>query len=193
MTEGSGPPDFSRRFSLLTFAPLVVAVAIGGAFYWGMKTGTDTLPSALIGRPVPEFTLPPIDGRQDGLATADLKGQVSLVNVWASWCVPCRAENPVLVSLARRGTVPIFGLNYKDTAKDALAFLAELGDPFARIGADTSGRVAIDWGIYGVPETYVIDADGTIAFRQVGPIDQKILDEVILPIVARLQAGKAAK
>ena len=193
MTEGSGPPDFSRRFSLLTFAPLVVAVAIGGAFYWGMKTGTDTLPSALIGRPVPAFTLPPIDGRQDGLATADLKGQVSLVNVWASWCVPCRAENPVLVSLARRGAVPIFGLNYKDTAKDALAFLAELGDPFARIGADTSGRVAIDWGIYGVPETYVIGADGTIAFRQVGPIDQKTLDEVILPIVARLQAGKAAK
>ena len=193
MTEGSGPPGFSRRFSLLTFVPLVVAVAIGIAFYWGMKAGTDTLPSALIGRPVPEFTLPPIDGRQDGLATADLKGQVSLVNVWASWCVPCRAENPVLVSLARRGTVPIFGLNYKDTAKDALAFLAELGDPFARIGADTSGRVAIDWGIYGVPETYVIGADGTIAFRQVGPIDQKILDEVILPIVARLQAGKVIK
>ena len=193
MTEGSGPPGFSRRFSLLTFVPLVVAVAIGTAFYWGMKAGTDTLPSALIGRPVPEFTLPPIDGRQDGLATADLKGQVSLVNVWASWCVPCRAENPVLVSLARRGTVPIFGLNYKDTAKDALAFLAELGDPFARIGADSSGRVAIDWGIYGVPETYVIGADGTIAFRQVGPIDQKILDEVILPIVARLQAGKVIK
>ena len=86
-----------------------------------------------------------------------------------------------------------YGLNYKDTAKDALAFLAELGDPFARIGADTSGRVAIDWGIYGVPETYVIGADGTIAFRQVGPIDQKILDEVILPIVARLQAGKVIK
>ena len=193
MTEGSGPPDFSRWSSLLTLAPLVVAVAIGGAFYWGMKTSTDTLPSALIGRPVPEFTLPPIDGRQDGLATSDLKGQVSLVNVWASWCVPCRAENPLLVSLSNRGTVPIFGLNYKDKAQDALAFLAELGDPYARIGADTLGRVAIDWGIYGVPETYVIDADGTIAFRQVGPIDQKILDEVILPIVARLQAGKGTK
>ena len=193
MTDGADPPKAARRFSLLAFVPMVVAVAIGAAFYWGMRTGTDTLPSALIGRPVPDFILPPIEGRQDSLATADLKGKVSLVNVWASWCVPCRAENPLLVDLAKRGIVPIYGLNYKDKAKDALAFLSELGDPFMRIGADTDGRVAIDWGIYGVPETYLIDAEGRIAFRQVGPIDSKILENVILPAVARLQVENVVK
>lgn len=193
MTEGSDPPSRARQFSLLAFVPVIVAVAIGAAFYRGLQTRTDTLPSALIGSPVPDFVLPPIEGRQDGLATADLRGQVSLVNVWASWCVPCRAENPLLVELAMRGTVPIYGLNYKDKARDALAFLSELGDPFTRIGADTAGRVSIDWGIYGVPETYVIDAAGRIAYRQVGPITHRILAEDILPVVARLQAGKEAK
>ena len=192
MTDRSDPKNSARRRSLLTFVPIVVAAAVGAVFYWGMKTGSDTLPSALIGRPVPDFKLPPIEGRQDGFDTADLQGKVSLVNVWASWCVPCRAENPLLVALSKRGIVPIYGLNYKDKAKDALGFLAELGDPFTRIGADIAGRVAIDWGVYGVPETYVIDAEGRIVYRQVGPVDQKILDEKILPIVARLQAGKAA-
>ena len=192
MTDRSDPKNSARRRSLLTFVPIVVAAAVGAVFYWGMKTGSDTLPSALIGRPVPDFNLPPIEGRQDGFDTADLQGKVSLVNVWASWCVPCRAENPLLVALSKRGIVPIYGLNYKDKAKDALGFLAELGDPFTRIGADIAGRVAIDWGVYGVPETYVIDAEGRIVYRQVGPVDQKILDEKILPIVARLQAGKAA-
>ena len=186
-------PSRARHFGLLAFVPVVVVVAIGAALYWGLQTGTDTLPSTLIGRPVPEFALPPIDGRQDGLATADLRGQVALVNVWASWCVPCRAENPLLVELAKRGTVPIYGLNYKAKAKDALAFLSELGDPFTRIGADTAGRVSIDWGIYGVPETYVIDAEGRIAYRQAGPITRKILAEDILPVVARLQAVKDAE
>ena len=192
MTDRSDPKNSARRRSLLTFVPIVVAAAVGAVFYWGMKTGSDTLPSALIGRPVPDFNLPPIEGRQDGFDTADLQGKVSLVNVWASWCVPCRAENPLLIALSKRGIVPIYGLNYKDKAKDALGFLAELGDPFTRIGADIAGRVAIDWGVYGVPETYVIDAEGRIVYRQVGPVDQKILDEKILPIVARLQAGKAA-
>ena len=192
MTDRSDPKNSARRRSLLTFVPIVVAAAVGAVFYWGMKTGSDTLPSALIGRPVPDFNLPPIEGRQDGFDTADLQGKVSLVNVWASWCVPCRAENPLLVALSKRGIVPIYGLNYKDKAKDALGFLAELGDPFTRIGADIAGRVAIDWGVYGVPETYVIDAEGRIVYRQVGPVDQKILDEKILAIVARLQAGKAA-
>ncbi|MEO6298878.1 MAG: DsbE family thiol:disulfide interchange protein [Paracoccaceae bacterium] len=193
MTDGADPPNPARRFSLLTFVPVVVAVAIGGAFYWGIKISTDTLPSTLIGRPVPDFVLPPIEGRQDGLANADLRGKVSLVNVWSSWCVPCRAENPLLVALSKSGIVPIYGLNYKDKAKDALGFLAQFGDPYRQIGADTSGRVAVDWGIYSVPETYVIDADGRIAFRQVGPIDSNILDDGILPMVARLQAGDVVK
>ena len=193
MTDNAEAPNRRQRSSLLMLVPLVVASVIGGVFYWGLHNRSDQLSSALIGRPVPVFALPPIEGRHDGLATPDLEGQVSMVNVWASWCVPCRAENPLLVELAARGIVPIFGLNYKDNAKDALAFLSELGDPFTRIGADTSGRVSIDWGIYGVPETYVIDAGGRIAYRQVGPITRKILAEDILPVVARLQAGKVAK
>jgi cytochrome c biogenesis protein CcmG/thiol:disulfide interchange protein DsbE len=140
---------------------------------------------------VPEFALPPIDGRLDGLSSNDLMGHVSLVNVWASWCVPCRAENPLMVELSETGEVPIYGINYKDAAGEAQAFLDELGDPFTRIGADRDGRVAIDWGVYGVPETYVIDAEGRIAFKHVGPFNRQILNEEILPLVRRLQEEAA--
>ena len=136
---------------------------------------------------MPEFTLPPIEGRDDGLSSADLRGQVSLVNVWASWCVPCRAENPLMVELSKTGEVPIYGINYKDKAGEALAFLDELGDPFTRIGADLSGRVAIDWGVYGIPETFVIDAAGRVAYKHVGPFNRQILEEDILPVVRKLQ------
>ncbi|MFC4670759.1 DsbE family thiol:disulfide interchange protein [Seohaeicola nanhaiensis] len=167
--------------------PLAIFAGIGAAFYWGLFNNDDRLPSALIGRPMPEFTLPPIEGREDGLASTDLTGQVSLVNVWASWCVPCRAENPLMVELAETGEVPIYGINYKDAAAEARAFLDELGNPFTRIGADRDGRVAIDWGVYGVPETYVIDAAGRIAFKHVGPFNRQILNEEILPLVRRLQ------
>lgn len=193
MTEGAQTPRRAKRFSLLAAFPAVVAIMLGTAFYWGLYNTNDVLPSTLIGRPVPEFVLPPIQGRQDGLTTGNLKGRVSLVNVWASWCVPCRAENPLMVELEKSGTVPIFGINYKDRADQALAFLRELGDPFTRIGADVSGRVAIDWGVYGVPETYVIDADGRIAFKHVGPFTRQILENEILPVVARLQAASAGK
>ena len=182
-----------RGGRLLILLPITVMAALGATFYWGLYNNDDRLPSTLIGRPVPDFVLPPIEGREDGLASADLKGQVSLVNVWASWCVPCRAENPLMVELAATGLVPIHGINYKDRPADALDFLAELGDPFTRIGADVSGRVAIDWGVYGVPETYVIDAEGRIAYKHVGPFTRQILREQILPVVARLQAGEAVR
>ena len=115
-------------------------------------------------------------------------GRPLVLVYWASWCVPCRTENPLLVDLAEAGTVPIYGINYKDDAEEALGFLEELGDPFTRIGADRSGRVAIDWGVYGVPETYIIDAEGRIAYKHVGPFDQASLEEDILPVVRRLQA-----
>lgn len=193
MTDASHIPPHRHRFNLLAAIPILVAAATGVAFYLGLYNSSDVLPSALIGRPVPEFVLPPISGRQDGLSSTDLKGRVSLVNVWASWCVPCRAENPLLVGLAKAGTVPIFGINYKDRAEAARAFLRELGDPFARIGADVSGRVAIDWGVYGVPETYVLDAGGHIAFKHVGPLTRQILDNEILPVIARLQLGGTAE
>ena len=118
-----------RRGRLLALLPLAVFGLLGAAFYWGLWNNDDRLPSTLIGKPIPEFALPPIEGRQDGLASANLQGQVSLVNVWASWCVPCRTENPLLVDLAEAGTVPIYGINYKDDAEEALGFLDELGDP----------------------------------------------------------------
>lgn len=180
-----------RRMPFLALIPVVVMAGLGAAFYWGLYNRSDRLPSTLIGRPVPEFSLPPIDGRSDGLATADLRGQVSLVNFWASWCVPCRAEMPLLVELAAAGTVPVFGINYKDGPAEARALLAELGDPYTRIGADNDGRVAIDWGVYGLPETFVVDAEGRIAYKHVGPFNRQMLEQQILPVVARLQAGEA--
>jgi len=172
--------------------PLAVFGLLAAAFYWGLWNNDDRLPSTLIGKPVPEFALPPIEGRQDGLSSADLQGQVSLVNVWASWCVPCRTENPLLVELAKAGTVPIYGINYKDDPEEALAFLEELGDPFTRIGADRSGRAAIDWGVYGLPETFVIDAEGRIAYKHVGPFDRRALEDDIVPVVRRLQAERGS-
>src|SRR5690606_16548335 len=114
------------------------------------------LPSTLISKPVPDFALPPVKGRTLGLSSTDLKGEVSLVNVFASWCVACRAEHPLFMKLAAQGTVPLHGLNYKDQPDDAAKWLDSLGDPYTRTGADISGRVAIDWGVYGVPETFVI-------------------------------------
>lgn len=182
----------SRRGRLLALLPLAVFGLLAAAFYWGLWNNDERLPSTLIGKQVPEFALPPIEGRHDGLSSADLQGQVSLVNVWASWCVPCRTENPLLVELAEAGTVPIYGINYKDDPEEALAFLEELGDPFTRIGADRSGRAAIDWGVYGLPETFVIDAEGRIAYKHVGPFDRRVLEDDILPVVRRLQSERGS-
>jgi len=181
-----------RGSRLVLLLPLAVFGLLGAAFYWGLWNNDDRLPSTLIDKAVPEFALAPIEGRQDGLSSADLQGQVSLVNVWASWCVPCRMENPLLVELAAAGILPIYGINYKDAPEEALAFLNELGDPFTRIGADRSGRVAIDWGVYGLPETFVIDAEGRIAYKHVGPFDRRALEKDILPVVRRLQAERSS-
>jgi cytochrome c biogenesis protein CcmG/thiol:disulfide interchange protein DsbE len=181
-----------RRLSPLALLPLAIFAALGAAFYWGLWNKDDRLPSTLTGKPVPEFTLPPIEGRAEGLATEHLRGEVSIVNVWASWCVPCRVEMPLLVELAATGTVPIHGINHKDAPDAALAFLEELGDPYARIGADRNGRVSIEWGVYGLPETFVVDATGRIAYKHVGPFNRRSLERDILPVVRRLQAeGKS--
>ncbi|GAD57550.1 DsbE family thiol:disulfide interchange protein [Limimaricola cinnabarinus] len=171
--------------------PAALFAALAAAFYWGLMNSDDRLPSALIGRAVPEFDLPPIEGRDDGLSSADLQGEVSIVNVWASWSVPCRVEVPLLVELAARGTVPIHDINDKDAPDPpdaALAFLDETGDPYTRIGADRSGHASIDWGVYGLPETFVIDAQGRIAYKHVGPFDRRSLEQDILPVVRRLQS-----
>lgn len=185
-----GTRDAARPVAgrLIAIIPLAIAAVLGAAFYWGLWNKDDRLPSTLIGRAVPEFALPPIEGRENGLSSADLRGEVSIVNVWASWCVPCRVEMPLLVELAATGTVPIHGINYKDAPDAALGFLAELGDLYTRIGADRTGRVSIDWGVYGLPETFVIDASGRIAYKHVGPFNRRSLEEDILPVVRRLQA-----
>jgi len=157
---------------------------VAGYFAVGLTRDPGTLPSALLNKPAPEFALPPLNPDKPGLATADLKGAPVLVNVWASWCVPCRAEHPILIRLARE--VPVLGFNYKDKTEDARRFLAELGDPYAKIGTDPTGRAAIDWGVYGVPETFVVDAEGRIRHRHVGPLTDRVVAETIRPLLKSL-------
>ena len=194
MTNTGQDRPLRSRFSFPAWGMIPVAAsALLGVFAWSLQHHSEVLPSVMVGKPVPQFVLPAIIGRAEGFQTADLNGQVALVNIFASWCVPCRAEHPVISELARSGVVPIYGINYKDKAPDALAWLKELGDPYAKIGADTDGRVAIEFGAYGVPETYVVGADGTIAYRVVGPITQATVDQTLLPLIRGLQltAGKA--
>ncbi len=189
MTETHGQePVARRRISVLVVVPLL-ALALMALFGWGLRNGSDALPSALIGKPVPTFDLPPVLGRAQGFATKDLLRHVSLVNVFASWCVPCRVEHPVFMAFSSTNEVPLYGMNYKDPPEQARAWLDDLGDPYARIGADRDGRAGIEWGVYGVPETYIVAADGTIAYRHVGPVSQAILNDTLLPIVWRLKTS----
>lgn len=185
MTTARSTPSGRRK--LLFLIPVAAFAGVAVIFAIGLKRDPSIVPSALIGKPVPSFALPPVKGRTLGLTTADLKGDVSLVNVFASWCIECRAEHPLLMRLARERTVPLYGFNYKDKPDDAARWLDTMGDPYARTGADLDGRVAIDFGVYGVPETFVIDREGRIAFKQIGPITPKVLDETILPLVERLR------
>ena len=187
LPAGTPAGEGLTRRRLLYAAPLVAFAGLAVAFGWGLTRNPQELPSALIGKPVPTFSLPPVQGRELGLSSADLKGEVSLVNVFASWCVACRAEHPLFLQLAATKVVPIHGLNYKDAPQDAAEWLDRLGDPYTRTGADRDGRVAIDWGVTGVPETFVIGADGVIAYKQVGPVTRKALDETILPLMDRLR------
>jgi cytochrome c biogenesis protein CcmG/thiol:disulfide interchange protein DsbE len=176
-----------RRRNVLAFLPLAVAAVPAMVLAWGLTRDPSNLPSALIGKAVPDFALPPVEGRTLGLSSTDLKGEVSLVNVFASWCVACLEEHPLFMKLAAQGTVPLHGLNYKDQPDDAAKWLDSLGDPYTRTGADISGRVAIDWGVYGVPETFVIGADGRVAYKHIGPVSEEALAGTILPVVEELR------
>ena len=153
----------------------------------GLTQDPSLLPSALIGKQVPDFDLPPVKGRTLGLSSKNLYGEVSLVNVFASWCVACREEHPVFMKLAESKAVPLHGLNYKDAPEDAARWLNTMGDPYTRTGADLDGRVAIDWGVYGVPETFVVGSDGHIAHKHIGAVTEQALNETILPLVERLR------
>ncbi len=176
-----------NRLRLAGYIPLLVFLVMAVFFAIGLTMNPRDIPSPLIGKPVPEFSLPPVQGPTLGLSSAELRGQVSLVNVFASWCVACSEEHPVLMRLSESGIVPIHGLNYKDKPDDAQAWLNQLGDPYTRTGADISGRVEIDWGVYGVPETFVIDRDGIIVHKHIGPITPEALRDTIMPIITKLQ------
>lgn len=174
---------------ILYLLPVLLFVALAGYFGTALLSGRDpqTLPSALIDKPAPAFTLAGIGGGK-GLSLAALAGHVAVVNFYASWCVPCRIEHPVLMRLAGEG-IALYGINYKDKTADALALLRDTGNPYAAIGADRDGRVFIDFGAYGVPETYVIDKTGRIRQRFVGPLTGEIVDRELLPLLRQLEAS----
>lgn len=187
--EASLPSQPIKRRQLLYFLPAVLFLIVAIVVAWFMLSGRDpqAIPSALLNRPAPEFTLPPPQGLDTGFGRKDLIGQVTVVNVFASWCTPCLAEHPYIMQLSKTPGVRVFGLNYKNKDDQAVAWLDRHGNPYARVGADRDGRVAIDWGVYGVPETFVVDRTGVICLKKVGPVTPKILADEILPLVKALQ------
>jgi cytochrome c biogenesis protein CcmG/thiol:disulfide interchange protein DsbE len=166
--------------------PLGIFLAIAFFLWRGLYLNPRDVPSPLIGKAVPQFNVPVLADSSKTLSSAELKGKVYLLNVWGSWCVSCRDEHPVLVELAKRGSLPIYGLNWKDKQDEALAWLARFGDPYVLSGVDRDGKVAIDFGVYGAPETYLVDREGIVRFKQTGPLTSKILEEKILPLAAKL-------
>jgi cytochrome c biogenesis protein CcmG, thiol:disulfide interchange protein DsbE len=172
---------------LLYLLPIAIFIVLVGYFALALKPGRDPslLPSALIDKPAPDFALAGLDGAP-GLTRDGLKGQVVLVNFFASWCVPCRAEHPLLMRIAEEEHVPLYGIAYKNKPEDAAQFLDRLGNPYRRVGLDLSGHVGIDFGVYGVPETYIIDKTGHIRYRYVGPLTAGALEHELLPRVKEL-------
>ena len=167
--------------------PLGIFLVLAVFLAIGLNLNPREVPSPLIDKPAPDFQLPQLHETSRTLAPQDMKGKVWIFNVWASWCVACLEEHPLLVELSKRNLVPIVGLNYKDNRAEALQWLQKRGDPYTLSAEDAEGRVGIDYGVYGVPETYVIDKEGVIRFKRIGPVTPKVLDEQILPLVKRLQ------
>ncbi len=167
--------------------PLVAFVILVSFLLVGLNLNPRKIPSPLIGKPAPTFQLQQLHDSEKTLASKDNLGKVWLLNVWASWCASCREEHPLLVQLANSGVVPIYGLNYKDKRELALQWLDQFGDPYTLSIVDSDGRVGIDYGVYGVPETYIIDKAGVIQYKQIGPVTVDVLEETILPLVRDLQ------
>jgi cytochrome c biogenesis protein CcmG/thiol:disulfide interchange protein DsbE len=168
--------------------PLAIFIVLAGFLGVGLKLNPREVPSPLVDKPAPAFSLPLLKDPAVQLAAEQMKGQVWVLNVWASWCVPCLAEHPYVTQMARSSGAQVIGLNYKDKPADATAWLARHGDPYASIVADRDGRVGIDYGVYGVPETFVIDKAGVIRFKQIGPITPEALRDKLLPLIKRLNA-----
>ncbi|HBB86897.1 MAG TPA: DsbE family thiol:disulfide interchange protein [Blastocatellia bacterium] len=166
--------------------PLVLFILLVAFLAIGLRHDPHEVPSPLIDKPAPAFQLAQLKDPSRTFSAADMRGKVWLLNVWASWCVTCRDEHPLLLQYARSGALPIYGLNYKDKREDALSWLGELGDPYVLSVSDNDGRVGIDYGVYGAPETYLIDRDGVIRFKQIGPVTPDIWQEKILPLAQQL-------
>jgi cytochrome c biogenesis protein CcmG/thiol:disulfide interchange protein DsbE len=174
--------------SLRFLLPLALFVALVALLFFGLGTDPRKVPSPLVGKPVPQFTLPTLQDPKRTVSDADLRGRVSLVNVWFSTCVSCRAEHRQLMAIAKESGVQIVGLNWKDDKPDALQMLRQFGNPYHVVAFDEDGRVGIDWGVYGAPETFIIDRKGVIRYKQIGPIDQAVWQETLRPIVDQLKA-----
>jgi cytochrome c biogenesis protein CcmG, thiol:disulfide interchange protein DsbE len=167
--------------------PFIVFVVLVIFLFVGLNLDPREVPSPLVGKPAPAFTLPQLDNPKIMFSPQEMKGKVWLFNVWASWCVACEAEHPVLLELSKLNIVPVYAMDYKDKREDALAILSQRGNPYAKTVSDADGRVGIDYGVYGVPETYVIDKQGIIRYKQIGPVTPQNLRKIILPLVAELE------
>jgi len=193
----SGDASKKRGFPVLVLLPLVIFAALAGLFLFQLTMGNDPqkIPSALINKPAPDFTLSAVENiSKDGVpvpgfSREDLLGKVSVVNVFASWCGPCRQEHPLLEDLAKVDGIQLLGINYKDKPENARRFLGSLGNPYSRIGVDSAGRTAIEWGVYGVPETFVVDKEGMIRYKFIGPLDPSSYKDVFLPELSKVIAA----
>jgi cytochrome c biogenesis protein CcmG/thiol:disulfide interchange protein DsbE len=196
-TEQQQAANKPRSRFALALIPLVIflgfAAVAGKMLYDQDVNGRDVsaIPSALLGKKAPSLSLPPLEGANlAALTDGAVTGKLTLVNVFASWCIPCRQEHPILKTLANEGQLNIVGINYKDRNDNALRFLGELGNPYKAIGVDPNGKAAIDWGVYGIPESYLVGPDGTILYKKVGPFDERSLTQELMPAIARASAAK---
>ncbi len=177
---------------LSVFAPLVVMIAIGAGLGVGLTNDPRALPSALVDKPLPDFNLPPVRAEDRGFKHDDVKDEVALINIFASWCISCRIEHPTLMRLADEKRIPIYGVDWRDKREDGAAWLAAFGDPFELVGEDQSSKLAIELGVTGAPETYVIDRTGRIRYKQIGPITEDVWRQVIEPLILSLEDEAAS-
>jgi cytochrome c biogenesis protein CcmG/thiol:disulfide interchange protein DsbE len=178
----------ATRKSLVVFLPLAGFLVLSWFLYKGLFLDPREVPSPLIDKPAPDFRLESLESPQRMVDRKEMLGKVWLLNTWASWCVACREEHPVLVEFARTGTVPIIGLNYKDTRVEGMRWLSQFGNPYVDSAFDAAGRVGIDYGVYAVPETFLIDKQGVIRFKQIGPVTPELLHDTLVPMIQRLNA-----